>query len=180
MSKDERKLQTIMESEPAINKALVYTDKEQFGVLDSKFLCQSISILDPAEPITVPGSSSIEAVAQHLRDNRVGCVLVVDEAGKLEGIFSERDYILKVQGVPGAKKEPVSNFMTRNPVAEAPDIAIAYALNLMSQGGFRHLPLVDSDNMPVAVISVKDVIDYIVSSFIDDLMNFEVELPEDL
>jgi len=170
-----KKVDQALKSAPIIEHVLRHSCKRHFGVLDLQFLCQSIGILDPAEPIVVPESETIRVVTKLLKANKVGCIVIVNDDGVLSGIFSERDYMLKVYGDEKADQKPVSEYMTRNPVCEAPDIPIAYALNLMSQGGFRHLPLVDSLNAPVAIISIKDVIDYIVSSYIDDIMKFEAD-----
>ena len=47
---------------------------------------------------------------------------------------------------------------------------IVYALNKMSVGGFRHVPLVDEERRPVGIISVKDIVDYIVDFFPNDVL----------
>jgi predicted transcriptional regulator len=60
----------------------------------------------------------------------------------------------------------VKDFMTAKPVTERPDVSLAFALNLMSNGGFRHIPIVDQDKMPIGVLSVKDVIDHIVNKMV--------------
>lgn len=146
----------------------------KIGVLDSSFLCQSVGIIDPQEPVCVTTDASVDQVMAILRKHAIGCVLVVDGNGKLQGIFTERDYVLKVYGEAGAAGTPIGEYMTREPVVEHLEIPIAYALNLMSQGGFRHLPLVDDEGVPVGIISVKDVMDYIVSSYVDELLEFEL------
>lgn len=53
-----------------------------------------------------------------------------------------------------------------------PDTSIAYALNLMSHGGFRHLPVVDEQGKAIGVVSVRDVLDRISELLVQDLMNF--------
>lgn len=147
--------------------------RTQFGVLDSNFLCQSISVLNPNKPITVETGTVLSEVIAKLQSCRIGGVLVVDAAGKLVGVFTERDCVQKVMG-KGVDLDTalVDDFMTREPVSQPPDITTAYALNLMSHGGFRHLPLVDQDNIPIGIISVKDVLDHIVQTFLVDLLDF--------
>jgi CBS domain-containing protein len=63
--------------------------------------------------------------------------------------------------------------MTKEPMTVTPEVTLAYALNLMSQGGFRHLPVVDDAGRPSGVLSVKDVIDLIVSQFVEDALALE-------
>jgi CBS domain-containing protein len=52
--------------------------------------------------------------------------------------------------------------MTADPVRERPETTIAFALTLMSNGGFRHLPIVDDEDQPIGILSVKDVVDFLV------------------
>lgn len=161
-------------SDQKINAAIKYACQNKFGVLDSAFLCQSVGILNLKPPVCVPEDSSLESVIKKLADNKIGSVIVTEKSGRLKGIFTERDCVLKILGKNiDLSKELVTKYMTADPVSEPPDCTIAYALNLMSNGGFRHLPILDADNIPIGVLSVKDVIDYIVSSFVDDLLNFD-------
>jgi len=158
----------------ALHRALKLAGRQRFGVVDSNFLAQSVSTLSPRQPVCVSESLPVKEVIVVLQQHRIGCVLVTNERGTLTGIFSERDCILKILSSPGQLSSPVHHFMTRNPVAEAPDITVAYALNLMSQGGFRHLPLIDEHAVPVGMISIKDVVDYIVGTLTEDLLAYEL------
>lgn len=160
-------------NESKISAAIRLACDRRFGVLDSNFLCQSISILNPKMPVCVNAGDTLSQVVDQLRKNKIGCVVVVDLNGRVSGIFTERDYILKIAGKGEALyTKAVGEFMSVDPVCESPDVTIAYVLNLMSQGGFRHIPIVGSDKMPIGIISVKDVVDYIVNSFIEDVLNF--------
>ncbi len=144
-----------------------------FGIVDKRFLAKSVGLLNPPDPLIVRDDVPIEAAIKVLKAHRVGCVIVVNEVGKVVGIFSERDVILKV-GLSGIdiKTVPVSQVMTPNPHTEQMTTTIAFALNMMSQGGYRHIPLVDDDDNPVGIISVKNIVDYIVTALNDDLMRF--------
>lgn len=154
-----------------VNAAIRNACARSFGVLDTGFLCQPVGILNPHQPFCVAQDASVDSVMVQLKSQRIGCVIVVDAQGKISGIFSERDYTLKVYGSEiDCKKTPVEKVMTKEPVTEKLDSTIAFALNLMSQGGFRHLPIVDDAKMPVGIISVKDVVDHIVESFVADLL----------
>lgn len=162
------------ENDAEIRAAIKTFCKTQFGVLDTNFLCQSISSLNPKTPITVAPETTLKEVIEKLQSCKIGGVLVVDQSRKLIGVFTERDCVQKVlgHGVDMATT-PVSAYMTKDPVSQPPDITTAYALNLMSHGGFRHLPIVDQDNVPIGIISVKDVLDHIVESFFNDLLDFK-------
>jgi CBS domain-containing protein len=71
---------------------------------------------------------------------------------------------------------PVSHFMTKNPSSAFMTTSIAYGLSMLSQGGFRHIPIVDDDNFPVALISVKDIVDHIVGQLTSDLLALKCDV----
>lgn len=150
-------------------------DSFDFGMVNPVFLSQSVGVISFQKPLCVQQDDTLNVVLNSLRDNRVGCVLVVDPIGRLSGLISERDFVLRIWGreIDFATAR-VADFMTVDPVAEPAIITIAYALNLMSHGGFRHLPLIDQERIPIGILSVKDVVDYIVDSYTDALLNFEV------
>lgn len=153
-----------------VSQAIRSACSKQIGVLDSSFLCQSLSALGPRDPECVAVSATLRQVVERLKSKSIGCVLVVGEDGRLKGIFSERDLLLKVVGNEAALyEERIERFMTPDPVAELPTTTVAFALTLMSSGGFRHLPLVDQDGMPIGIISVKDIVEFIVGTLMRDI-----------
>ena len=146
------------------------------GALDKAFLCQSIGVLNTPSAIVVHESASLDEVLLLLQEKKRGCVGVVDAKGVIIGIFSERDFVVKVaRDFANLKTHAISDFMTKDPVTQPPDCTIAFALNLMSQGGFRNLPVVDQHGAPLAIVSVKDVVDYLVESFTSALLDFPVD-----
>ena len=165
------------ESQQKINQALQLMCQSRVGVLDSNFLCQSLSVVNPREPVCISAATPLGEVASALAKEQVGCLLVADESRRVAGIFSERDWILKISLKEATLiNTPISQHMTRDPVCAEMDTTLAFALNLMSHGGFRHLPIVDADRRAVGVVSVKDIIDHIVERMTEDLLSFEVGL----
>jgi CBS domain-containing protein len=65
--------------------------------------------------------------------------------------------------------------MTANPEAFQPDDSIAYVLNAMSVGGYRHVPVVDEQKIPLAVISVRDIVSFIIEHFPEEVLNLPPE-----
>jgi len=61
--------------------------------------------------------------------------------------------------------------MTRDPEVFQPEDSIAHILNAMHVGGYRHVPVVDDQQRPVAVISIKDIIGFILDHFAEDILN---------
>ncbi len=146
-------------------------EDESQRVFDEDTLRHPISDLEPNEPLVVePQTPALEAITL-MKDNRVGCVLVT-RSGKLKAIFTERDVLTTVAGDGvDAAKTPVRKLMTSSVETLRPTDSIAYALNKMSVGGYRHIPLVDKASRPVGVISVRDIVAYIVRFFPKSVMN---------
>jgi CBS domain-containing protein len=146
-------------------------EREAERIFDERMLKAPVGVLEPRAPIVVePQTPVLEAVAL-MQEHRVGCVLVT-RAARLKGIFTERDVLTTVvgRGVDPAKT-PVRKLMTPNPEYLRITDSIAHALNKMSVGGYRHVPIVDKALAPVGVISVRDIITYLVRFFPKSVMN---------
>ena len=135
-------------------------------LISPKLLCDSIGSIGLKEPCTVAPSMSLLECIETMRSRRIGSILIIDPVGKVLGIFTERDCLMKVTGKVSDLSVPVSDYMTPHPVCERPDASLAFALNLMSNGGFRHIPIVDQDNMPIGIVSIKDMVDHIVKKML--------------
>lgn len=125
--------------------------------------------------VAIPLGTTIGEAARVMKERRIGCVLVED-GGKLVGIFTERDILTKLVGTGyDPARVQVDGVMTRNPETLTPEDPIAYAMQLMSVGGFRHVPLVDADQHPLDILSVKDIVDYLVEHFPREVLNIPPE-----
>lgn len=148
----------------------------RFGAVNPRFLAQSVEVLEPPLPITVMEEETIEKCIRLMQKSHIGCLLVVDAEGRLAGIFSERDVLMKVSLTDHkVSTEPIKSVMTQKPHAEPLSTSVAFALQLMAQKGFRHVPIVDSERKPVGVISVKDILVFINSELIRQLAESELE-----
>jgi len=122
-------------------------------------------------PVCVAPSASIRHAVDAMNEHRTGCVLVAAH-GRLVGIFTERDVLTKIagQGID-IDATPVAEVMTPDPECLTLDDGIAYALNMMSVGGFRHIPLVDAAQHPTGIVAMRDIVDYIVDMFPEAVLN---------
>jgi CBS domain-containing protein len=137
------------------------------NLIPPTLLCDSIGLIGLKQPTTVTEDATLAACIAMMQERRIGSLLVVDARGVLTGIFTERDCLMKVLGkVHDTARVTVKEFMTPDPISERADVSLAFALNLMSNGGFRHIPIVDQDKMPIGVVSVKDVVDHIVRTMV--------------
>ena len=140
----------------------------------SEIFIEPIADLEPAEPICVESGTPLSQAIDIMREHRIGCILVTDKR-VLTGIFTERDVTVKIVGHSVDLASAIDNFMTPNPETLSTQHQIAYALNRMSLGGYRHVPLVDATGVPTGVISVKDVVDHLVEHFPQDIYNLPPE-----
>jgi CBS domain-containing protein len=131
------------------------TDVEQALMTDV------IGKLNPKKPIIVAPETPIKDVIELLVNHAIGCVLVV-AGDELVGIFSERDALVRI-GSQFAElaARPVSEFMTKNPQSLDKNTMIAFAVERMDVGGYRHVPIVDTDGHAVGVSSVRDILNYL-------------------
>ncbi len=145
-------------------------------VLDERLFLEPIRILRRRSGhVAVPLGASIGEAARVMKEHRIGCVLVEDQ-GRLAGIFTERDILTKLVGTGyDPARVQVDSVMTRNPETLSPEDPIAFALHLMSVGGFRHVPLVDADQRPLDILSIKDIVDYVVEHFPREILNIPPE-----
>jgi CBS domain-containing protein len=107
---------------------------------------------------TVSPTLSIDRVASVLAEHRIGAVLVVDSAGQLLGIVSERD-IVRGLATNGARtlEMTAGQLMTRALQVAHPDTTVAEAMARMTVGRFRHLPVMERDVL-AGLISIGDVV----------------------
>ncbi len=131
---------------------------------------KSLKLRTP-EPLCVEPTELVADAAARMGQHGVGGILVVRD-GKVAGICSERDIIQKVL-VIGLDPTTVSieEIMTSDPECLQPDDTVAFALHLMQIGGYRHIPLVNEEHEPVGIVSVKDIVDYIVDHFPEEVYN---------
>jgi CBS domain-containing protein len=108
--------------------------------------------------LTVDATDNVATAAQRMRDNKVGCLVVLDLSGKIIGIVTERDILGKVVATcasPALTK--VTAVMTPKVIACGWDTTITKAQQIMAGNGIRHLPIVD-DGVLVGMISSRDIL----------------------
>ncbi len=129
--------------------------------VERELLRDRVAGLVARAPLSVGPDTPVKQVLRALHENSFGCVGIVED-GRLIGIFSERDALLKL-GREAAElaDRPVSEFMTASPQTLPADAKIAFAVRHMDQGGFRHLPIVNEYGVLVSMISVRDILRYV-------------------
>lgn len=127
---------------------------EPASSFQGRLLGEHLDELGAPPPIEVgPGLSVADAIDK-MRAGETDCLLVVED-GRLIGIFTDRDAVVKVAGQP-LHSHIVREFMTTDPVVLHHDDPIAIAIHKMAVGGFRHIPIVE-DGRPTGVVTARDV-----------------------
>ena len=108
---------------------------------------------------SVEPEAKLSAAIRMLGERRIGAVLVMSQ-GRMEGILSERD-IVRVLAEQGASvlTKPLAQVMTRKVFTCSPSETIGVIMERMTAGKFRHVPVVEQDQV-VGVVSIGDVVKY--------------------
>ena len=139
--------------------------------LYERLIREPIGKSEPRRAICVNPHTSVTDAIALMKQHSMGCVLV-EANRRLVGIFTERDVLFRVVGSGlDPTRTPVSQVMTPDPETLTMQDELAWVLNLMAVGGFRHVPIVDDDGRPVAVFSVKHIVERLVEFFPHDVLN---------
>ncbi len=104
--------------------------------------------------LTVEPGARVTEIAQRMVERDVGAVLVLD-GQRLVGILTERDILRAVaRGLDDSST--VADWMTRDPDTLEADESTRHAATLMIHGGYRHLPVMEKDEV-VGMLSIRDL-----------------------
>jgi CBS domain-containing protein len=125
------------------------------------------SVMQRRKILKVPPQTSVRKAAALMANKNVGAVMVIENE-RLVGIFTERDAVIRViaRGLDtGATR--LADVMTPSPHTVGPDKPFGYALLVMHDHGFRHLPVIENGKL-IGIVSARSAMD-------PDLEEFEAE-----
>ncbi len=136
--------------------------------IERDLLDRPLSQLASVSYVEVGPSDTVRATVSKWGKDGFHCALIVSD-GSLAGIFTERDLLFKLANdFETLADQPISTFMTPNPETLTHDAPVAFALNKMMVGGYRHIPIVQGEKL-VGMVSVRDILGYMVDRFGDVL-----------
>ncbi len=160
--------------------------------MEEVFRQERVGCLCRTEPATGFPETPLSEVLRRLRGDSGGCVIIVEpvvapadsssdrppecNAWKPVGILTERDYLDKIAGKPPRPGATAGAYMTPHPRTISADESLDAAIQLMTRGGYRHLPIVDRDGGLAGVLSVRDIIFYLAELFPSEVMNLPPRL----
>ena len=165
----------ILEGDEAYFEAADAEDR----VFDAALLQEPLKRLARREPLVFSSQASVTEAMREMQRERRGCVLVTADGARtsrLLGIFTERDVLYRIvdRGRNPADL-PLADVMTPDPEVVPEEASIAWILNKMAVGGFRHVPVVDAMGCPSSVVSVRDVVEFLVDFFPQHVLNLPPE-----
>jgi len=106
---------------------------------------------------TVNEDASIREIARLMRDQKIGDVLVTDAAGKLYGIITDRDLVVRAVAEGNDLDQlRAKDICTDHIVTLAPTAEIGEAIKLMTEKAIRRLPVVEND-VPIGIVTIGDL-----------------------
>ncbi len=130
----------------------------RIGVIGVKTLTEfRVSDVMNRNPVVIsPETTALEA-AKIMADMGIGSLPVIHPSGRLIGIVTERDLVVKVLARERDPRTPVKEFMTRNLILIKENEPVTVALQLMSRFNIRHLPVVDEKGNLIGILSLRDI-----------------------
>ena len=136
---------------------------------------EPVGRLPLSHPTSVQVGTSLTETLRIMKAEGVGCVLVCEEE-RLRGIFTERDVLNKLFGRAFDGAAPVERYMTPDPETLRPADTLGDAIRLMTQKGYRHVPLLDARGRSAGLIAASDVVHYIAEHFPAEVVNLPPRL----
>ena len=130
-----------------------------------------------SDPACVKRGTSLGETLRLMRQEDAGCVLVCDGERPV-GIFTERDVLDKLIGRGVSESEPVDRFMTPDPACLGPSDSLGDAVRLMTEGGYRHIPLLDEHGRRAGLIAARDIVNYVAEHFPAEVVNLPPRLDQ--
>lgn len=144
-----------------------YDPKSYADPLEQALATEPVSAIQAEPYVAIPPQATVAEAMAKLVDLSVA-YLLVEEDGKLLGVFSDRDALNKIAlEYEQVKDRPIRDFMTANPIYVFSTDSSAAALSVMAATGYRHVPVVDLNHRIVGVVSPQRVTSFLERYFHD-------------
>lgn len=133
-----------------------------------EILDHTISEIEMIPPKYVHPTETVRKAIALMKENKIGACLVIDENIKLLGIITERDILNYIVGDADALDARVEKYMTKNPQTIKANDSAVIALQMMSHGNFRNLPVVNMEDKPCGILAASDLMKFFAQHLSDD------------
>jgi len=123
------------------------------------------SVMERKKLLTAPPGTTVSDAAKLMAKKNVGAVMVVEDE-RLVGIFTERDAVFRVIAKGrDTRTTLLAEVMTASPQTVDPDKSFGYALLMMHENGFRHVPVIENGK-PIGIVSSRNALDPEMEDFV--------------
>ena len=130
------------------------------------------SVMKREKILMAPPETTVSKAAKLMAGKNVGAVMVVENE-RLVGIFTERDAVVRVMARGrDARATHLADVMTAPPLTVDPDKTFGYALLMMHENGFRHVPVIENGK-PVGIVSARNALDPEMEEFVSEAQRRE-------
>lgn len=167
----------MVEHDDVVDETYFERPKRGHKVFDQELLQEPVTLLPVRKAVTFSPQDTVTVAMRAMQREHRGCVAITEDGtkgSKLVGIFTERDVLLRI--VDRGKNPatlPLGEVMTADPEVLSNKSSVAHALNKMSIGGFRHIPVVDDAYNLALMVSVRDVVNFIVQAFPREILTIQ-------
>jgi len=129
-------------------------------------------IIEGQKPVMAPADTTVSEAARLMKRHNIGAIMVVENE-KLVGVFTERDGLFRVlaEGLSGEDTR-LGSVMTGNPQTITSDAGFTTALQMMHDGRYRHLPVVENGRV-IGIVSVRDALGPELEAFVYEMLREE-------
>lgn len=142
------------------------TGKGEFDM----FFYDDVRVLHSPPAHTALETETVQQGMEKLCKADGGCIVVLNAQEHITGVFTERDYMKKVVlGRLDMQQTKMHEVMTKSPQTILSNASVALAVNTLSEGNFRHIPIVDSSERLTGLLSVKHLFHILAERILTDL-----------
>lgn len=143
--------------------------------IEKAFGNEKVAHLKLSKPICVEETTTLRDTIRQMQETNSGCVSVLRKK-RVVGVFSERDILRKVIMARFSLDEPISKHMTEEPIVATRDASVGEIIALMEANEIRHIPLVDARREFVAIVSIRNIIDFLAEHYPAEVLNLPPRL----
>ncbi len=140
---------------------------ENIEIIDrrAKMILRDILEKKSSEIFTISDDENADAALKLMAEKNISDVIVVDENGKLAGIFTERDVVRYIHSNVCLDTVPIKTLMTKKVITFDPSTEISAAIQLVAKENIRHLPVVEGDKL-LGIITYRDLVAHVLPEVI--------------
>ena len=137
--------------------------------LEELFGTAVVAQLDLPTPDTVPAGTPLSEAVSRMRKG-LRTAILIEEGERVVGVFTEVDFAKKAVARETSHDATVDELMTKEPETATRDMPLSRCFELMSQGNFRHLPVLDEDGKPTHMLTVAHLIQFVAERFPSEVL----------